>query len=511
MDIQKLVKLIEERELLKPGQRGAYNCVVIGCTKESKFSRGEGIRKSLCEAHKNQLPDKLKQQFKFTSLLMCQNCNISRANYKNITTGKIDRCKKCLDKEQNPSNWISGKTNNCQYEGCTKEARYGPYMIDRVKSTRKNAVMCSTHKSSDHVDLTSRLCQGYNGVVCTQSNGKPATAKFVYAYTFKQHINDKNTKTTLTSKLKNPVPTHCLKCISKYEQDSVNVSNLCIGDGIVKCSFGVQQTPLQANWGIIKDGKKQRLRCYKHKLSTDISCSTVCNICNSMFASKDQMCCGCFNNSIITKLYNTYKNDTEMLYKKLDEMMTNKKLKTKETLVLQNLKLDNGIFQYQVHNPFCEDEDVPDKLLKDDYKTRGDMKYAIIDMYGYYKGCKIIIEVDENQHKTYPCDFLRMVKIFKSFQDNVNFVLIRINPDKFTINDNNVEGMFDLDDTGKITPREHFEYIMKLINDSINHIIEKVVETKRNEIVFINYDTNSKVIDDYKELAHVTQLYHFYF
>jgi hypothetical protein len=52
---------------------------------------------------------------------------------------------------------------------------------------------------------------------------------------------------------------------------------------------------------------------------------------------------------------------------------------------------------------------------------------------------------------------------------------------------------------------------MKLINESINHIIEKTVETKQNQIVFINYDTNSKVIDDYKELARVTQLYHFNF
>lgn len=508
MDIQELIKLIEERELLKPRQKGSYNCVVTGCTKESKFSRGENIRKSLCEAHKTQLPNELKHQFTYTSQLMCLICQTSRANYKNNTTGKIDRCKKCLDNEQNPSNW-SGKSNYCHFKDCKKEARYGPYMINGNKSTRKDAVMCLTHKLPEHVNLSVRLCQGYNNEMCTNSDGKPTVAKFVYTDIFKQHNDDKNTTTKLTSKLKNPIPTHCLKCISKYEQDCVNVSNLCIGDGINKCSYSQNQTPLQANWGVIKNGKKQRLRCYKHKLSTDISCSTMCSICNSMFAAKDQMCCGCFNNSIITKLYNTYKYDTDTLYKKLEEMMNEKKVKTKETLVLQNLKLDNGIYQYQVHNPFCEDKDVSDKLLKDDYKTRSDMKYAVIDMYGYYKGCKIIIEVDENQHKTYPCDFLRMVKIYKSFKDDVNFVLIRINPDEFTYHDKKMEGMFERDDTGKISPNEYFDNQMKQINDWINNIIEKTVETKLNKIVFINYDTNSKVIEDYKELANVTQLYNF--
>ena len=117
MDIQELVKLIEERELLKPRQKGAYNCVVTGCTKESKFSRGENIRKSLCEAHKTQLPGELKQQFTYTSQLMCQNCNISRANYKNITTGKIDRCKK--------------------YQQCHKHADHSFFHVILLSDTKK--------------------------------------------------------------------------------------------------------------------------------------------------------------------------------------------------------------------------------------------------------------------------------------------------------------------------------------------------------------------------------------
>lgn len=215
MDIQNLIVLIEERELLKPGQKGAYTCIVPDCTKESKFSRGKNIRKSLCEAHKNQLPDALKQQFTTTSLLLCLVCQISRANYKNNTTGKYDRCKKCLDKEQDQSNWNTIKLNKCQYKDCTKEARYGLYMINEIKSTRKNAVMCSTHKTHEHVDLTTRLCQGYDEEMCTQSNGKPATAKFVHTkeYNTFQKQKDGNSKT------KKPIPTHCLKCIPESEKN----------------------------------------------------------------------------------------------------------------------------------------------------------------------------------------------------------------------------------------------------------------------------------------------------
>jgi len=508
MDIQELIKLIEERELLKPRQKGDYHCVVPNCNKESKFSRGKDVRKSLCELHKNQLPDELKQQFRYTSLLICQICNISRANYKNNTTGKYDRCKKCLEKESEPLNW-SGKTNTCHYTNCMKEARYGLYIISGLKTTRKDAVMCSQHKLPEHVDLSSRLCQGYNNELCNQSNGKPATAKFVCIDVFNQHMNDKKI-TKLTNRNKTPAPTQCLKCIQKFNLDVnmyVNISTLCQGDGKSACTFGQNQTPLQANWGVLNNGVKQRLRCYKHKLESDISCSSMCIICQSMFAAKEQMCCGCYNNSLITKLYNKYKNDTETLYKKLDELMIEKKLKTKEILVLQNLKFENGIFQYQVHNPFCEDENIPDKILIDDYKIKGKYKYAVIDMYGYYKKCKIMIEVDENQHKTYPCDFLRMVKIFKSFKDDTHFLLFRLNPDEFMYMEKKIDGMFEHDDMGRIEPNKYFESRMMEICKSINEIIEKTIKTKQNEIIFINYDTNSKIIDDYKEIANVTKLY----
>lgn len=508
MDIQELIKLIEERELLKPRQKGDYYCVVPNCNKESKFSRGKNVRKTLCELHKNQLPDEFKQHFIHTSQALCQVCNISRANYKNNTTGKYDRCKKCLDKESNPSNWNTIKSNTCHYTNCMKEARYGLYTINGLKTSRKDAVMCSQHKLPEHVNLSARLCQGYNNEMCTQSNGKPSIAKFVHIDVFTQHMNDKKTS-KLTNRNKTPIPTHCLKCIQKYKLDSVNISSLCQGDDKSACTFGQNQTPLQANWGILNNGVKQRLRCYKHKLDSDISCSSMCIICQSMFAAKEQMCCGCYNNSLITKLYNKYKNDTETLYKKLDELMIENKLKTKEILVLQNLKFENGIFQYQVHNPFCEDENIPDKILIDDYKTKGKFKYAVIDMYGYYKKCKIIIEVDENQHKTYPCDFLRMVKIFKSFKDDTHFLLFRLNPDEFMYMEKKIDGMFEHDDMGRIEPNKYFESRMMEIGKSINEIIEKAIKTKQNEIIFINYDTNSKIIDDYKELANVTKLYKF--
>ncbi len=223
MDIQKLITLIEKRELLKPGQKGSFNCVIDDCKNESKFSRGEGIRKSLCESHKNQLPVQLKQQFTNTSQLMCQICNTSRANYKNNTTGKYDRCKKCLDKELNPSNWNTIKSNKCHYPDCTKEARYGLYMVNGIKMTRKDAVMCSSHKLSEYVDLTVRLCQGYNNEICNQSKGKPATAKFVH----KDEYDKFKSESSTVLKSKKPVPTHCLKCIPNSEKNMyINIETI---------------------------------------------------------------------------------------------------------------------------------------------------------------------------------------------------------------------------------------------------------------------------------------------
>lgn len=214
MDIQDLILLIEKREQLKPGQKGPCICVVQGCDKDSKFSRGDNVRNTLCELHKNQLPDILKKQYTYTSQLMCNVCNISKANYKNKITGKYDRCKKCLDKESDSSNWITTKSNTCHYPNCTKEAKFGYYIVNGVKSTKKDVVTCSQHKASNHVNLSVRLCQGFNDKICTQSSGNPASARFVHKDVAEQFIKDKN-DTKLTSRKKTPVPTHCLKCIQK--------------------------------------------------------------------------------------------------------------------------------------------------------------------------------------------------------------------------------------------------------------------------------------------------------
>lgn len=215
MDIQNLLRLIEERELLKPNQKGSYTCIINGCKKESTFGRGEGIRKSLCESHKNQLPDELKKQFTYTTQLLCQICHISKANYKNNTTGKYDRCKKCLDKESNPSNWNTSKSNKCHYLGCIQESRYGPYMINGIKTTKKDAVMCSQHKLPNHVNLAVRLCQGYDNKICIQSKGNPATAKFFHKDEYDKYIHDKNSNILS----KKPVPIYCLKCIPNLEKN----------------------------------------------------------------------------------------------------------------------------------------------------------------------------------------------------------------------------------------------------------------------------------------------------
>lgn len=154
--------------------------------------------------------------------------------------------------------------------------------------------------------------------------------------------------------------------------------------------------------------------------------------------------------------------------------------------------------------PNCNKASVPDKVLVDKYKTKGKMQYAVIDMYGYYKRHKIIVEIDENQHKTYPCDFLRMVKIFKSFTDDSNFILIRINPDEFISNGEKIDSMFERDDTGRIQPNTCFDKRIEMINNIINKTLLHITSTQQNEIIFINYDSDSKVIEDYKELAHVS-------
>lgn len=86
----------------------------------------------------------------------------------------------------------------------------------------------------------------------------------------------------------------------------------------------------------------------------------------------------------------------------------------------------------------------------------------------------IIIEIDEDQHKSYSCEEKRINELFTDLGDR-NLILIRFNPDKYK-NENNktIKGIFSFDDENniKIFGKKEAEYRFSTLMDTINTYIK---------------------------------------
>ena len=91
-----------------------------------------------------------------------------------------------------------------------------------------------------------------------------------------------------------------------------------------------------------------------------------------------------------------------------------------------------------------------------------------IDCYKY----SIIIELDEDQHKSTSCDQKRMMELFKDL-GNRPLVMIRINPDKYKIGKEKIEGCFEFDEKNIIKClRKEFNKRFNLLVKTIKYYID---------------------------------------
>ena len=151
---------------------------------------------------------------------------------------------------------------------------------------------------------------------------------------------------------------------------------------------------------------------------------------------KIKCCARCF--------YNFYPNDKIPRRYKLRQHFFNEKL-TK--------KFGINFFQY-------------DKKIK--CGCSGRMPDWFIDCYKY----SIIIELDEDQHKSTSCDQKRMMELFKDL-GNRPLVMIRINPDKYKIGKEKIEGCFEFDEKNIIKClRKEFNKRFNLLVKTIKYYID---------------------------------------
>ena len=151
---------------------------------------------------------------------------------------------------------------------------------------------------------------------------------------------------------------------------------------------------------------------------------------------KIKCCARCF--------YNFYPNDKIPRKYKLRQHFFNEKL-TK--------KFGINFFQY-------------DKKIK--CGCSGRMPDWFIDCYKY----SIIIELDEDQHKSTSCDKKRMMELFTDL-GNRPLVMIRINPDKYKIGKEKIEGCFEFDEKNIIKClRKEFNKRFNLLVKTIKYYID---------------------------------------
>ena len=131
-------------------------------------------------------------------------------------------------------------------------------------------------------------------------------------------------------------------------------------------------------------------------------------------------------------------------------------------------KLRQHFFNEKIIEKFGKDFFQYDKKIQ--CGCSGKIPDWFIDCFKY----SIIIELDENQHKYTSCDDKRMMELFNDL-GNRPLIMIRINPDKYKIGEEKIEGCFQFDEKNVI------KCLKKEFDKRFNKLIETIEFYLNNE------------------------------
>jgi transposase len=306
-------------------------------------------------------------------------CN-TQPSYGNKGDKKASYC--YIHKKDGMVNIISKR---CLYDGCNTQPSYG-------NKGDKKASYCYIHKKDGMVNIISKRCL-YDGCNIRPSYGNKGGKKASYCSIHKKdgmvNVVDKHCvydgcliRANYGCLFKSPQ--HCFRHKQKNEYPIRKINPKCSSKGCKSLPFYTNQ----------KDNYP--IRCEKHQLPDDINVvEKACINCglDSFIKTDTKLCDSCFDFKI----------------KKVH--------KAKETRV-KNV-LDANSIAYTSYDKVI---DSSCNIYRPDF---------VIDLDKFV----IIIEVDENQHKSYPCrcEHIRMISIFQSF-GATPVVFIRYNPDDYSYN-----------------------------------------------------------------------------
>jgi hypothetical protein len=349
-------------------------CSYLGCTTHPNFGLPSDVKATRCKEHaESGMVDIVHERCSYSG------CT-TRPSFGLPSDVKATRCKEHVE-----SGMVDIVSKRCSYLGCATHPNFG--LPSDVKATR-----CKEHADPDMIDIKNKRCS-HPGCTARPSFGLPSDVK---ATRCKEHA-ESGMIDIVNKRCSYPYcitfayygylfqsPTHCAahKLPNQYNRSRINP----------KChSPGCTNRPYYST-------NSRPNSCERHKLPEEINIiERPCKSCKlSYFIPADRdLCDYCYNPGFATPI-------------------TTRKIK--ESRIKQLLDSNNIIY------------DSYDKII--DASCSRYRPDFVIDNPLF----KIILEVDENQHRVYDktCEHKRMVQLINDLGSE-QALFIRYNPDEFRI------------------------------------------------------------------------------
>ena len=342
----------------------------------------------------------------------------------------------------------------CQHPGCKKIPNYG------IEGTNQ-ALYCATHKEADHVDLKNKRCQ-HLGCKKQPVFGIEETNQALYCVTHKEadHVDLKNKRCQHPGCKKKPVygiegTNQALYCVTHKEADHVDLmSKRCQHPGCKKIpNYGIEGTcqrlycitHKEADHVNVKDKQCQHPGCKKRPNYGLPGCEPIrckSHILPNMIENPRKRCEKCTNlgiwgTSLLVRRCDTHKQKDDK------NLLENQCLNCNLPYVLDSSRMCQTCSEFTaVKRNFLEKQKAVKIALEPEFDI--ETYDQIIDrgicskrrpdfvINGLYR--KVIIEVDEHQHKrgvdySPDCEYRRMWDIIQALGMPCTF--IRFNPDAY--------------------------------------------------------------------------------
>ena len=358
-------------------------CEKENCKKQPCFNFEGQIKGRFCTKHKEK--NMINVKIKYCKYTGCR--KEPRYNFKDEIKGLY-----CAEhKENNMINLF----NCCKYKDCKKISSYN-------FKGEKNPIFCSDHKSENMINIRTTICK-HEDCNITASYNKKGESNALFCDNHKE-IGMVNVKSKLCQ---------YDKCQTRATFGYINQTATHCARHKLPLMFTKRKVECQEEGceEISEYGIEEPTHCYLHQKENEICLlGQTCKNCNreNELCNKDQICL-------------TYCRPTEL------SVTAKKIIKKKEALVLsyldKNIKTDIKSIDDRIIDTSC-------------VKRRPDRVY---DCGSYF----LIVEVDENQHKSYSngCSFdvktqelRRMVQIHEALSSGmIPVIFLRFNPDNYKV------------------------------------------------------------------------------